>query len=756
MRFIRNHIVRVIAASVAFLAFGETLQAQELARAESELQEISQAVSRLENEYLKPAVLASRYKTEARFNDAKVAYYLKDYQGAAVLFVDIVQKENRDFGSYREAVFLLGDSLARLRNYQGARKYFRDLLELGSGPYFQEAASRYLEISFESRNFEGVEEVLRQVQNSSQMSPGLHYIAGKALYRQEKYQEARQEFQKAANDPEYRLMAEYFRGVVLASEGKIDQARDVYAGITNDSKVTRQEDQEVINLSYIARGRLAYEKADYDTAIDMYSRIPRISDHFDRALWEMTWTLVAKEMYREARRNVEILLFSDPDERFIPEAKLLKADLSVRLNEYELAEDDFRDVLTTFQPVKDQMDAFTQERGDLRAFFTGLVEDDLAGVEKTRMPPLVEKWLDSDATIRSASRLIKDVRSVNAEITETEQALAEVNARLNSTTRVQSFPELAEGMALGIAADTRLIQIRQMLLKEQYENVKGRLTPQQQSSWQSLQSDLDRLQAAYERMPKNREAISERERAVYSEYARLQRALDQVEDQLDGQRAILTGVDVYIRNEYGDPLTTQQKTEIDSIKSEVRLRLQELEKVQKEIQLELKIAKDQVGVGDAVSMAEKRLRQRYAQRLDEAASLLDSAGGTNPRIESLRSQIQPLEQQLNDYFARMSSLVDEKIGEIRKNVNNEEDLLAQHKESLNQLVYASQDGAGVLAYINFMKARAEFNALILQAEVGLVDVMWQKKEQMSTKINQLFRDRTTQLQLLQESFEEVR
>lgn len=745
----------MILASFSFLGGLSEANAQDLGQLEQDLSKIQSSVSTLENEYLKPAVLASRYKTEARFNDAKVAYYLEDYQGAAVLFVDIVRKENQGFGSYREAHYLLGDSLFELRNYQGARKYLKDLIDLGAGPYFEEAASRYLEVAFESRSFDGVEEVLDRVRNVGAMSPALHYIAGKALYQQGNYAAARQSFQLASAEPRFRALAEYFRGITLAAEGKVPEAKGVFEALTSNTQMGNERDVEVFELAYIARGRLAYEQGDYDSAIDMYARIPRASEHFETALWEQTWTLVAKEMFREARRNVEILLYSEPDERFVPQAKLLKADLSVRLGEYDFAEDDFKDVLTTFQPVKDEMDAFVAQRGDLRSFFQGMIEDDLEGVEAQAMPPLVERWLDSDATIRTASRLIEDVRSVNAEIAETRQVLAEVNARLNSSARVQSFPKLAEGVALGIETESALLSTRRQLLDAHFNSVEPRLDATTRAQWQQIQNDLDELDDAYQKMPRNRETIAEREQKVYSEYARLQRALDQVNAQIDGQKAILAGVDVYIENQYGEPLSEEQAAEIGRLKSEVGTALKELESVQRDLQLELKMARSQVGVGDPVSKAEQRLRKRYGERIDEAFALLERAG-QNPRVTALRNQIRPLSQRLATYFDRMNSLVDDKISEIRKDVENEETLLAQHRDSLDELIYASQDGAGVLAYVNFMQARSEFNALILRAEVGLVDVMWQKKEEMSTSINQLFEDRTTQLRLLEDSFKEVR
>ena len=83
-------------------------------------------------------------------------------------------------------------------------------------------------------------------------------------------------------------------------------------------------------------------------------------------------------------------------------------------------------------------------------------------------------------------------------------------------------------------------------------------------------------------------------------------------------------------------------------------------------------------------------------------------------------------------------------------------LVDEHQKSLQQLVTTSQSGAGVLAYVNFMKARAEYTEIVLRGEVGIIDVVWKKKEDMSEKISKLFEDRTSELNLLQEAFEEVR
>ena len=104
----------------------------------------------------------------------------------------------------------------------------------------------------------------------------------------------------------------------------------------------------------------------------------------------------------------------------------------------------------------------------------------------------------------------------------------------------------------------------------------------------------------------------------------------------------------------------------------------------------------------------------------------------------------------------MNELIGDKVKEVRETVRNEELLLGEHRASLDEMVHAADGGAGVLAYLNFMRARTKFDELVLRGDVGLIDVGWQKKERMSNKINQLFEDRTGELRMLQDAFDEVR
>lgn len=726
----------------------------------AEVQSFEGSVSKLEKRYLKPAMLASRYKLEARYNDARVAYFMQDYSRASVLLVDVVRNEKfKGLQSYREALFLLGDSLFQMRNYVAARRYFEQVFEAGPGSFYEQAAGRLLEIAYLTKNFDRLDDLYARLQGGN-MGAAISYLSGKAFYEQKNYAKARENFARAATNPEYALTAEYFRGVTYAAEGKIAEAKQVFEAIPRGTTPTNAREYEIVDLAWLALGRLAYEDGDIEHAIDYYNRVPKGSPHYDRMLWELTWVLVSRGNYQEARRNVDIIQFlEDPDPDIAAQSQLLRADLSLKLDEYDAARADYAAVLDKFTPAAEQMNAFVAKHEDLPTFFNVMVEESMAGVDSNVLPPLVDEWIQNDPDMRAASQMLSDVQVMDRQIRDSYRMLDEISARLNSSTRVQTFPELAEGMSHGIAAEARLIEIRQKLLAAQYDIVGGSMSDADKARWAQMLEELAAIQEKFDAMPATRQQVQERSTMVFDELDRLRRRVDQIGYELDAQRAQLSAVDNYLQNDYGQPLNTKQRKDVEDARARLRQTIDELTKTKEALEHELNLNRQLMGSGDSVMHAERQLRLEYRAKLDAARDFLNSFGGSDARLQTIanaRAKMPALEQRLDSYFAKMDELVGEKVDELQQDIAVERELIDDHRRSMQELVSASQSGAGVLAYLNFMKAQHEFNEIVLRGDVGLIDVAWEQKEDLSTKISDLFEERTSELRLLQEAFEEVR
>ncbi|MFB6351737.1 MAG: tetratricopeptide repeat protein, partial [Bradymonadaceae bacterium] len=272
-------------------------------------------VERLENKYLKPAILESRYKLETRFNDARVAYMMEEYDRASLLFADVVRDSDFDeFGSQRAALYLLGDSLYQRRNYLSAKKYYQRVVDRGPGDYYQDAVVGLLEVAAKTGDYKGVDKLYERFDREREMSAAVNYMRGKTLFEREKYEKAVAFFNRAAEADKWAHRARYFKGVCLAGAEKYPDSRDVFRSLVEDLDASDSRQRNLLHLSWLALGRVAYEQGKFADAINLYQRLPRSSQHFDQALYELTWVLVSRKDYKAASRNADIFLYlSNPD-----------------------------------------------------------------------------------------------------------------------------------------------------------------------------------------------------------------------------------------------------------------------------------------------------------------------------------------------------------------------------------------------------------------------------------------------------------
>lgn len=765
-RYLLIWLITWTLGGAALIAAPEQVRAQSLDDLVDEATNFEDRVARLEEQYLKPAILESRYKLETRFNDARVAYMLGDYDRASLLFVDVVRDPRiEQFDSYREALYLLGDSLFKRRNFLSAKKYFQKLVDRGSGNHYQDAVVRLLEIAAKTGDYQGVDELYERFDREKEVGSGVQYMRGKTLFDQEKYTEAVPFFERAAEDPEWEQRARYFKGVCLAGASKYPEAREAFLGLARELDGADGQAREIRHLSLLGLGRVAYEQGNTEKAIDFYQRLPRSSEHFDRALYELTWALVSRNDYKAANRNADIFLYlSNPDPTFIPEVKLLKADLQLQLGRFDEATASYRELIDQFRPIRQRIAKFLDEREDPEEFFAELVEKEIAGDTPEYLPGKVQKWIDQSQEMQDVTQTVRDVSKLQQDVEETRQALDELEARLKSGSAIKSFPNLAEGMAVGIEAESQLIQLRQQLLEQEFALLEPHMDAGEKETWSQMRQELSTLQEQYEKVPKTVEEVRKREQNLQKRFEKLRERLDSISYALSGQKEQLQGVDEYIRENYDGELPENKRREVEVLRREVKERIAELEKRQKELRQQVSLVRQKIGVGDKVTKRERGLRKEYREKLAEHREFLDelhSRVGSQKRsklrdIQRAREALPPAYARLQGFFDKMREIAGEKTSNLEETIAREREVLDEREQLLADLRGRSKETATRIAYQNFAEVKRKFDEIVLRGDVGLIDVAWQKKEEQTEAINQLRENRRSDLKSLQESFNEVR
>ena len=736
-------------------AFATGVSAQPTPALNAEISAFSERIRGLEKTYLKPATLSSKYKLEARFNDAFVAYEIKDYERASYLFIDVVSSERfRNFPTYRQAHFLLGDSLMQMRNYVAAKYYLEQLVSLGQGEYFSEGGAKLMEIAYRTSDYSSIDAIYANMK-TGKMSPALYYLSGKAFYEKKEFSKARENFQRSVDDKNYTKLSNYFIGVSFASEKKFAEAKSYFEKVLKVA-AANERDIEVDDLTYIALGRIAYEVAELEVAIDFYNRVGRGSKHFDRALWELTWVLVSKKEYLSARTNIDVLvLFENGNPNLIAEANLLRADLSLRLKEYDAALVDYETVINKFSPLSVEMNTFTAQHKNIDDFFTALVRDEFAGVESD-LPPLVKKWTANDPKMKKSMQTLKDVKVIEDDIAYSFRLLDEMDARLGSSSKVMSVPELAEGLMQGIDAENRIITIQRKLVDRQAELVT--MTGASKAQWLTKLDTLNSMQSLFQELPQTRADITERDNAKLKEFTDMRKTLDDISFEIKNQKAQIEALDNYMSERFGRKLTETEKVEFPAYREKLRKEVADTISKKAELEAGLSNAKASLRASNDLAATETVIRDNYRAKLKEAQMFLSQFGTSSEltQIKASQDMIPGHEQRLKAFYAQLDTYAETALVEIRAEVAKQRALESSYKESVAQLMSARNSGAGTLAYINFMAARRQFNETVLKGDVGIIDVVWERKDDRSNKIGQMFEDRANQLKRLQESFDEVR
>src|SRR5258708_8410623 len=95
--------------------------------------------------------------------------------------------------------------------------------------------------------------------------------------------------------------------------------------------------RHVIDLAWLAIGRLLYETDQWVQAAEAYNHVERGSPEFSAMLYELAWVYVRLGDAEPALRSLEVLSIADPNSPYMADGTLLRADLTLRTGQFAKA-----------------------------------------------------------------------------------------------------------------------------------------------------------------------------------------------------------------------------------------------------------------------------------------------------------------------------------------------------------------------------------------------------------------------------------
>lgn len=776
----KRHLRTRIGATVLPLALGWMTAAH---AEPSGLQGVRAEVTNIDREIGSVQAAVERAKTqrlspEQRLANGELLYRGKDYARATVVFGELLE-EFPDTPNFTDALWLRGETFYAAREYLSARRDYRLMVQRASEPrfqpYFGRALARLVDVSLRTGDLAGLDEVFSKLNMvpPSQVDAALLYAKGKAYYAKKDYANAAQSFQSVGNGNTYTHQARYFLALVAmrtvtvpaaGADGRVPpknykSAIDAFRQVVELPSDT-DDHRHVVDLAWMAIGRLFYEMESYQQATEAYSKVTRGSAEFDTMLYELAWVYVRLGDVQRAERALELLQVSDPGSTLVGDGTLLRADLLLRAGSFDKSLELYQGVRDRYEPMRAKVDAFLDGTRDPRKFYHRLADQQLEVLDQAdELPPLAVRWAREAEDGASAFRVIDDVNQCKTLLRQSYVLIDKLLAILGASNRVRAFPEIAAGEEQALALLNRMSQARHILAKELDSEEPSSLT----GEIAEVRTQRRALMPLIASLPATSGGFAERDYDGQRQWSRVSQELTRRGVEADYLQATVNGLRRVLKEDgqrgiTRDPETTKRfASELEANERDLKRRREEILVLRRQIE----IGRLQVGLGDARYQADAQAREQFRNLLDREVALA-ARGQAGSGAATLAASMTPLlaqarsgEDRIIAAFAQLEAQVTARVGALKDKIEAERVKINGFNVQLGAFDDEAQDLVGLVAKRNFEVVSDKLRNIVLRADVGITEQAWEVREEELDRVQALQKERAKQETLLDEELREV-
>lgn len=725
-------------------------------------------VQLLRSQYVTVAEFRTQNDAVTKIADAQLRYRISDWDAASILLAQVVDEPRyASSAGLRDAKFMLADSLFYLRNFDLAKRHFRDLVAAKDQNYALKSARRLLEMAYIDGDYSDLDAMFSEFarEDIGNFGPDIAYMRGKAQYGQGNYDAALASFAGVAPDGILGARAAYFAAVTRARLGQFDASRQGFEALIEQlAKKKGDAERELLNLARLGRARIFYEQKQFGVAIDAYAEVDADSPQYKASLYEQAWCFQREGRSRDAilsLQRLQIFATNDPELRYyLPEAGLLIGDFQLREARYQEATASFARVIRTERPDIAGVEQILDSQSDPAAFLKLLVSQVDGRFE---LPAFAQPFFVQDRQLKRALAVSNDIALAASNVAESELALAELDTGINSRSRVNIFPELRDGWARGIELEMDALQLLIGSIDAERNALQGVIPAEAAIELDGIRADRASLETSYRSQPRSFAEMTQRQEVSVKQIRALSVEIFAIKQDVDASiREVKELRDTIADNQrlgrISPTLAERQRQSLDESGAELSRRLDAAASLQRAIAAR----SVEVGVADDVSASERQLRVRFRELLAREAAILSKFRRLAPgedqlfrEVDTVRANVDASQSALDTYFKDIQQAVDTKIADLRLVLSEEQARLAATRASLEKL---RSDGAtltGSVAQAAFGRVRDRLSGIMMRANIGILDVAWQQKEELTKEIGDLVRKRQDALNIIDADFEEI-
>jgi tetratricopeptide (TPR) repeat protein len=691
-----------------------------------------------------------------------------------------------------DGTFLLAEAYFQSNQYLSSRRHYREILDRASSARFAayqgRALSRLVDVALRTDDLESLDYVFARLNSLPQGDPSgsLAYARAKALFARGDFPASKAAINTVPAGSEFTLQAQYLLGVILTKEGSAARpaAPAPAAGappaapaapqpapqpglgsyapaVEQFRRVTRipatnAGQRHIVDLAWMAIGRLYYETDGFLEAAEAYSHVDRRSPEFSTMLHELAWVYVRLGEYQRAQRALEVLTITDPNNLDIADGSLLRADLMLRSGQFDKALTLYRSVRGRFDPIRDQVDRFINATTDPAAYYDRLTADPDLPTDN-QLPPLALSWAREAAEDENVFAVIDDANRSRDLIKKTRRLATRLSAVLAVPTRAKAFPEIRASLERTLGMANRLARARGTLaegLDDVADNASGELA--------SVRAERRKLMKRLGYMPVTPAEFAARDESGERQWNKVSQALQQLTIEADKLRAIVNGLK-RVLNEGRFGITADQGSR-ERFRLEIEANERDLAAYQRRIQQyrdAIEMGRVQSGFGDQRYLDDETARKRFRELLLREVELCAAGQDSGDAAEYARA-VKPLLARADAVDLRIDGMK----ADLERNalsgaeklklvITEEMSNVEGHAANLEELDQEARLVVGEVAMRNFAAVRDRLKSIVLRADIGIVQEAWEQREEQRQRVRNLQRERAREEQLLNDELREV-
>lgn len=736
---------------------------------------------------IRGAALAERSAAQ-RIADAVLLLGNKDYERAANVLNTVIEKYPNDPAAYSDALAMLGETYFQSKQYLSARRAYKQLVSRASEPRFTRyqvnALSRLVDIVLRVKDYEeldGIFSLMSQAVGGS-LPATLNYARGKGLIAKRDYAGAKAALSGVDPTNEYFHQAMYLLGVIAVkeaaptapaappaaepeeaasnkgdkAEAKTPSTRFV-AALEQFRRVTElppdtAAHQHVIDLAWLAAGRLFYETDQWNQAVLAYNRVGRDSPEFGTMLYELGWVYVRLGDFERAQRALEVLAIADPDSQNIADGLLLRGDLMLRAGQFDKSLKVYEGVRSQYDPMRERVDAFLGSTSDPAVYYDKLSQADLTALDSTSLlPALAVQWAREAEDGPLAFAVLDDVNQCREMIKQSNELIEKLSAVMNSPTRVQAFAELRAGEEKALSVLNRAGRAR-LSVGQAMDDIEPGALGGEIGSVRALRRSLEKRLST---TPVTEAEFQERENQARRQWNSASQALQRLTLQVDASQATVNGLRRMLKDNPGAQMRFQQ--DLMQSEREMAFYREQVDALRKVVQA----AKGQVGFGDQRFVEDDQVRRAYRDALGrELVLAMAGAGGANlrnfaGRAGPLLQRADEVDRSAEGMLGRIHQEVERRTTEVQRVLSEESANVAAYAMRLSELDQQARLLVGEVAMRNLGLVRDRLRNIVLRADTGITEEAWEVREEQMMRVRMLQVERAREDKTLKEELLEV-